>query len=311
MKVRLPHLPLFVDEIERLNHFIDVLNALDRHFARPQGARVYAAWRSTLNDRDTSYLLGRNVFVHASVPKGFYREFVQAYAHHGHTPMARYARLNRTPALLTWREHRQRLKSTRDGLWFHELAERHGILDGLYCSHRQWTVGFWTPTIFKPTEDDRKILDIAAYFAAARLEQLMVARKKKLDSVAAPLSPREQLSLIRSRWVTARKKLPIGSASALAGSTTFSTPRARSSRPNPDPMRCASLSWRALSLEPDSCRYTGAMRKSAHLQNGARPRGWWRSATVRVSPGPPQARSRAHASASLLELNERVTDARP
>ena len=70
MKVRLPHLPLFVDEIERLNHFIDVLNALDRHFARPQGARVYAAWRSTLNDRDTSYLLGRNVFVHASVPKG-------------------------------------------------------------------------------------------------------------------------------------------------------------------------------------------------------------------------------------------------
>ena len=197
MKVRLPHLPLFVDEIERLNHFIDVLNALDRHFARPQGARVYAAWRSTINDRDTSYLLGRNVFVHASVPKGFYREFVQAYAHHGHTPMARYARLNRTPALLTWREHRQRLKSTRDGLWFHELAERHGILDGLYCSHRQWTVGFWTPTIFKPTEDDRKILDIAAYFAAARLEQLMVARKKKLDSVAAPLSPREQLSLIR------------------------------------------------------------------------------------------------------------------
>src|SRR6185436_4443560 len=65
MKVRLPHLPLFVDEIERLNHFIDVLNALDRHFARPQGARVYAAWRSTINDRDTSYLLGRNVFVHA------------------------------------------------------------------------------------------------------------------------------------------------------------------------------------------------------------------------------------------------------
>jgi hypothetical protein len=53
---------------------------------------------------------------------------------------------------------------TGDGLWFHELAERYGMLDGLYCSHWQWTIGFWTPTIFKPTDDDRKILDIAAIF---------------------------------------------------------------------------------------------------------------------------------------------------
>ncbi|HXX08218.1 MAG TPA: helix-turn-helix transcriptional regulator [Pseudolabrys sp.] len=197
MKIRLPLLPLFVDEIERLNHFIDVLNALDQHVARPQRAHVYAAWRSTINDRDSSYLLGRNVFVHASVPKGFYQEFVQAYANYGHTPMARYARLNPTPELLTWREHRHRLKLTRDGLWFHELAERYGMLDGLYCSHWQWTIGFWTRTIFKPTDGHRKILDIAAYFAAARMEKLMAARKKKLDSISATLSPREQLSLIR------------------------------------------------------------------------------------------------------------------
>ena len=98
MKTRLPRLPLFIDEIESLNHFIDVLNALDRHIARPQRAHVYAAWRSTINDRDSSYLLGRNVFVHASVPKGFYPEFVRAYAQYGHTPISRYARLNPTPA---------------------------------------------------------------------------------------------------------------------------------------------------------------------------------------------------------------------
>jgi len=197
MKIRLPLLPLFVNEIESLNQFIDVLNALDRHIARPQGAHVYAAWRSTINDRDSSYLLGRNIFVHASVSKGFYPEFVRAYARYGHTPMARYARLNPTPALLTWQEHRQRLRLTGDGLWFHELAERYGMFDGLYCSHWQWTIGFWTPTIFKPTDDDRKILDIAAYLAAARMEQLMAARKKKVDSIPAKLSPREQLSLIR------------------------------------------------------------------------------------------------------------------
>jgi hypothetical protein len=122
MKTRLPRLPLFIDEIESLNHFIDVLNALNRHIARPQRAHVYAAWRSTIDDRDSSYLLGRNVFVHASVPKGFYPEFVRAYDHYGHTPMARNARLRPTPALLTWQEHRQRLKLTGDGLWFHELA---------------------------------------------------------------------------------------------------------------------------------------------------------------------------------------------
>ena len=197
MKSGLLRLPLFIEEIEGLNHFIDVLNALDRHIARPQRADVYAAWRSTINDRDSSYLLGRNVFVHASVPKGFYPEFVRAYTHYGHTPMALHARLNATPTLLTWHDHRQRLKLTGDGLWFHELAERYGMLDGLYCSHWQWTIGFWAPTIFKPTDDDRKILDIAAYFAAARMEQLMAARKKKLDSVHATLSPREQLSLIR------------------------------------------------------------------------------------------------------------------
>ena len=66
MKSGLLRLPLFIEEIEGLNHFIDVLNALDRHIARPQRADVYAAWRSTINDRDSSYLLGRNVFVHAS-----------------------------------------------------------------------------------------------------------------------------------------------------------------------------------------------------------------------------------------------------
>jgi DNA-binding CsgD family transcriptional regulator len=197
MKTRLPRLPLFIDEIEGLHHFIDVLNSLDRHVARPQGAHVYAAWRSTINDRDSSYLLGRNVFVHASVPKGFYPEFARTYAHYGHTPMARYARLNPTPALLTWHEHRQRLKLTGDGLWFHELEERYGIFDGLYCYHGQLTICFWTPNIFKPNYDYRKILDIAAYFAAARLEKLMAARKKKLDRVPATLSPREQLSLIR------------------------------------------------------------------------------------------------------------------
>ena len=152
MKTRLPRLPLFIDEIERLRHFIDVLNSLDRHVARPQGAHVYAAWRSTINDRDSSYLLGRNVFVHASVPKGFYPEFVRAYTHYGHTPMALHARLNATPALLTWHGHRQRLKLTGDGLWFHELAERYGMLDGLYCSHWQWTIGFWATTIFKPRD---------------------------------------------------------------------------------------------------------------------------------------------------------------
>jgi DNA-binding CsgD family transcriptional regulator len=197
MRTRLPRFPLFIDEIERLNHVIDVLNALDQHIARPQRAHVYAAWRSTINDRDSSYVLGRNVFVHASVPKGFYQEFVQAYAHHGHTPMARYARLTPSPALLTWREHHQRSRLTGEGLWFHELTERYGMIDGLYCSHWQWTIGFWTPTVFKPTDDDRKILDIAAYFAATRMEQLMAARKKKLDSLPAMLSPREQLSLIR------------------------------------------------------------------------------------------------------------------
>ena len=174
-----------------------MLNALDEHIARPQRAHVYAAWRSTIDDRDSSYRLGRNVFVHSSVPKEFYQEFVQAYAQNGHTPMALYARLTSSPALLTWREHHQRSRLTAEGLWFHDLAERHGMFDGLYCSHWQWTIGFWTPTVFKPTNDDRKILDIAAYFAAARMEQLMAARKKKLDGVAATLSPREQLSLIR------------------------------------------------------------------------------------------------------------------
>jgi DNA-binding CsgD family transcriptional regulator len=112
-------------------------------------------------------------------------------------PMARYARLSPTPALLTWHEHRQRLKLTDDGLWFHKLAESYGMSDGLYCSHWHWTIGFWTRTIFKPTDGDRKILDIAAYFAAARMEQLMATRKKKLDRVPATLTPREQLSLIR------------------------------------------------------------------------------------------------------------------
>ena len=100
MKSGLLRLPLFIEEIEGLNHFIDVLNALDRHIARPQRADVYAAWRSTINDRDSSYLLGRNVFVHASVPKGFYPEFVRAYTHYGHTPMALHARLNANSGII-------------------------------------------------------------------------------------------------------------------------------------------------------------------------------------------------------------------
>ena len=60
-----------------------------------------------------------------------------------------------------------------------------------------WTVYIARTGNGQSVSGPRPSLDIAAYFAAARLEQLMAARKKKLDSVAAPLSPREQLSLIR------------------------------------------------------------------------------------------------------------------
>ena len=191
----IPALVAFTDLVVDAETPAAVLDALQA-FSKCVPLNVMGAGRLPLGVGDWRSLeLGRNVFLHSSVPKGWWEEY-SVMARREFDPGLAMARSS--IMAFTWTEMRRMLDPIGIDQWPFELALKHGIRDALRCpAGRRWIVAYWSS---KPIGDEltqplRILLQAAADFTALRLEQVMDYKTEPHDE-RAHLTPRE-LAVLR------------------------------------------------------------------------------------------------------------------
>jgi DNA-binding CsgD family transcriptional regulator len=153
---------------------VEVLNALDALAEQMLPINALGAARFPLQTSDwRSTKLGRDVFLHASAPEGWWEEYA-AMAQREHDPGVMMARSSLMA--FTWTETMQMLDPIGIDRWPFEVSLKYGIRDALVCSvGRRWIVSYWSQKALSKvlTQPYRIILFAAASFAALRLEQLI------------------------------------------------------------------------------------------------------------------------------------------
>jgi len=179
-------------QVESLQTPDEVLNTLDAIISEIKPIRVHGANRFSVKVGDWRRIeLGRNVFVHHDVPKGWVEEWA-AFVARGHPLGLMTARTCLAP--FTWSELSRLLDPIGIDRWFFELAKKHGMRDGFLCPvGGRWVVAFWSPRVLNHdfTQQARGLLSMAASAAAIRLERLIGEDVKRVGSNAG-LTPREQ-----------------------------------------------------------------------------------------------------------------------
>lgn len=181
----------FASEIGGLktpNHVLDALHALVRSLVN-----VYAAWRMPIYRSGMElYVSGENVWFHSSVSQAFIKDFWPLMRQNGKSPLALLAHQSRK--LITWSEGMRKLALTGDEAWLFDLARRHRMRDGAYCSFGAWMVGYWSSKpIRQLSAADRACLCMAAGFAVHRLEEMINAHK--IDGKVPALTARQASAL--------------------------------------------------------------------------------------------------------------------
>jgi DNA-binding CsgD family transcriptional regulator len=130
-------------------------------------ARTYLkgpSWRSPR--------LGRDVFLHASAPEGWWDEYA-AMASRQQDPAAMIAKCSLMGC--TWTETMQMIDPVGIDRWPYEISLKHGIRDGFLCAvARRWLVIYWSRKVLGNvlTQPMRIVLFAAASLTALRLDQL-------------------------------------------------------------------------------------------------------------------------------------------
>jgi DNA-binding CsgD family transcriptional regulator len=152
----------------------EVLNSLDDFAAKLLPMHVLGVGRIPQRTSDWRAIqLGRDVFLHSSVPVAWWNEYA-AKAAQGYDPgimMAKYSLV-----AYTWTETMQMLSPVGADRWPYDLALKYGIRDALTCCVGQrWLVAYWSREVLSKmlTQPLRLLLIAAAGFAALRLEQLV------------------------------------------------------------------------------------------------------------------------------------------
>ena len=144
-------------------------------------------WRSTRLDRD--------VFLHSSVPAGWWEEY-SAMAQREYDPGLMMARSSLMA--FTWTETMHMLDPIGIDRWPYELALKYGMRDLLACSvGRRWIVSYWSRRSLHNvlTQPYRVLLFAAGSFAALRMEQL-VDHDPRFMGKRVRVTPRE-LAVLR------------------------------------------------------------------------------------------------------------------
>jgi len=142
-----PHLTEFTHLVARGRTPDEVLEALDvlaKKCLPPLSALGAARFPIQTSDwRSTR--LGRDAFLHPSVPKGWWEEY-SAMAQREHDPGVMMARLSLMACTLS--ETMKMLDPIGIDRWPYEVSLKYGIRDALTCSvGRRWLVCYWSPKV--------------------------------------------------------------------------------------------------------------------------------------------------------------------
>lgn len=159
----------------------DILNGLDA-VVTVMGWHSFGAWLfAPLPSAFSRYVPGQTSFLHESVPDSFRNEWRSLVAKRGPSPLMRMAFHNRGP--FTFTECMRSEKITTGTRWVFDLYARHGMRDGIYCpvgvdplnrhSHAGiWNIVFWSPTVIRLSDNQKRILHGTAVEAAFYLHKL-------------------------------------------------------------------------------------------------------------------------------------------
>jgi DNA-binding CsgD family transcriptional regulator len=186
----------FTNDIGRTRVPAEVLDALHALASKVVPLSVLGAARIPLQTSDWhSTRLGRDVFLHSSVPEGWWDDYA-AIARREYDPGVMMARSSLMGC--TWTETMQMLEPIGIDRWPYELSLKYGMRDALTCSvGRRWIVSYWSRQALGKvlTQPHRIILFAAASFAALRLEQL-IAHDPRWLGKRPRITPRE-LAVLR------------------------------------------------------------------------------------------------------------------
>jgi LuxR family quorum sensing-dependent transcriptional regulator len=186
----------YAHRVEELPFPEDVLDAMHAITTRHLALSLMGAARFPLKSGDWASLqLGKSVFLHKSVPEGWWEQY-HALAQGRFRPMLFLAASS--IATHTWTEARRMFQPIGIDNWTYDLALKHGMRDGLTCPvGGRWVVAFWSRKELSSivTRPMRIMICAAASSAALRLEQL-AAPDPCLIGRHARLTPRE-LAVLR------------------------------------------------------------------------------------------------------------------
>ncbi len=188
----LPTLTVYTKLVASRTSPHEVLDALHEFTVIHFPMSVLGAARLPFKTNDwVSVELGKNVFVHQSVPKGWWEEYSATAPSH-YDPGLIMARSSLMA--YTWVETMKMLDPVGADRWWYELAYRHGMRDGMTCPvGGRWVVGFWSPKPFSHLLTDalRVVIFGAASFAALRLDQIIGPELQRPATLARQPTPRE------------------------------------------------------------------------------------------------------------------------
>ena len=143
-------------EVEGLRTPDEVLNRLDEITSEKNPIRVHGANRFSVKVGDWRRIeLGKNVFVHRDVPRGWLEEWA-AFVASGHPIGLMTARTCLAP--FTWTELSRLLDPIGIDRWFFELALKHGMRDGYLCPvGGRWVVAYWSPGVLGNASHSRRV----------------------------------------------------------------------------------------------------------------------------------------------------------
>jgi len=168
-----PLLSKFTDLVSGAKTPDEILEALDDFASTLLPINVLGVGRMpSLTSDWPSIEIGKDVFLHSSVPVEWWKEYA-AMAAGGYDPGIMMAKTSLVA--YTWTETMQRLEPIGIDRWPYELALKYGIRDALTCCVGQkWLVAYWSRhTLGKVlTQPLRILLIAAAQFSALRLEEI-------------------------------------------------------------------------------------------------------------------------------------------
>jgi DNA-binding CsgD family transcriptional regulator len=187
----------FTAQVGDLESPAAVLDGLDEAVAKDSPVRMLGARRYGVDIRQRESLrTGENVFIHKSVPEGWWDEYL-VLIQRGQSPIITMARYGLAP--LTWTESLRLFEPIGIDRWAYELCLRYGMRDGLTCpvGGARWVLMYWSRKVLsnRLSPQLRALLFMAATFAAIRLEQIVGPDARRVAKQVV-LTPRE-LSVLR------------------------------------------------------------------------------------------------------------------